>query len=262
MKVLPSGHIRAHVAGTRTFFGRTIELQRRNADGSWTTIGRKAVGPHATAVITRPLPASTIRVAMSVNQAGAGYLGAATHALRYRPLSLVLQPMTFKVLYGHRAMLTGRLVNGGAGSRVAIVARPYGHTAMRVATVTTRKDGRFTVSVMPSIMTTYQARLGAVHASRPMTIGVRPAMSIDQLASGKLRTHVEAAKSFRGRMVQLQRLVGSSWQTVAKKPLKAGSSATFAVSLPRTVVRVAMSVNQAGAGYLGTSSHPLVYRAV
>jgi hypothetical protein len=32
------------------------------------------------------------------------------------------------------------------------------------------------------------------------------------------------------------------------------------VSLPRSVVRVAMSVNQAGAGYLGTSSHPLVYR--
>ena len=70
---------------------------------------------------------------MSVNQAGAGYLGAATHALRYRPLALTMRPVAFKVLYGHRVMLTGRLVRGGAGRRVAIVARPYGHKAVRVA---------------------------------------------------------------------------------------------------------------------------------
>jgi hypothetical protein len=262
MKVLPNGQIRAQVAGARTFFGRRIELQRKNPGGSWTTLVRRVVGPHATAVISRPLPASTIRIAMSVNQAGAGYLGAATHALRYLPLALVLHPRAFKVLYGHRVTLTGRLLNGGAGRHVAVVARPYGHKASRVATVTTRRGGTFSLTVAPRIMTAYQARLGAVRASRPTTVGVRPAMTIDQLASGKVRTHVLAAKSFRGRMVKLQRLVGSRWHTVAKRPLKPGSSATFAVSLPRTIVRVAMSVNQAGAGYLGTSSHPLVYRAV
>jgi hypothetical protein len=262
MKLLPSGHIDLHVAGSRTFLGRTIQLQLRNANGSWTTVMHKTVGPHATATVTRSLPEGTIRAAMSVNQAGAGYLGATTHALHYRPLALFMHPTTFKVLYGHPVTLTGRLVNGTSGRHVAIIATPYGHRATRVATVTTGKDGRFSVSVRPRIMTTYQAHLGPIRPSAAMTVGVRPAMSIVQLQSGKLRTHVRAARSFRGRMVQLQKLVGSSWTTVEKRPLGRGSTTTFAPSLPRSVVRVAMSVNQAGAGYLGTTSHPLIARAV
>jgi hypothetical protein len=153
-------------------------------------------------------------------------------------------------------------VNGSSGRHVAIIATPYGHRATRVATVTTGKDGRFSLSVRPRIMTTYQARLGAIRPSVAMTVGVRPAMKIVQLQSGKLRTQVRAARSFRGRMVQLQKLVGSSWKTVEKRPLGRGSTTTFAPSLPRSIVRVAMSVNQAGAGYLGTASHPLVARAV
>jgi hypothetical protein len=165
------------------------------------------------------------------------------------------------VLYAHPVKLTGRLVNGGAGKRVAIIAHPYGHKAVRVATVTTKRDGRFALSVAPRIMTTYQARLAGIRPSTAVTIGVRPAMSVDQLTNGKLRTRVVAGKSFRGRLVELQRRVGSGWQTVAKQPLKHGT-AIFTVALPRTVVRVAMSVNQAGAGYLGTSSHPFVFRAI
>ncbi len=262
VKVLPNGHVRAHVSAARSFYGRTVELQLRNTDGSWTTLVRKPVGLHSTAVIARPLPTGTIRIAMSVNQAGAGYLGAATHALRYRPLSLTIHPVAFKVLYGHRVMLMGRLVRGGAGRHVAILARPYGHKAVRVGTAVTGRGGRFSLEVRPRIMTTYRARLGIVRPSAAITVGVRPAMSISELSSGSLRAHVTAAKSLRGRMVELQRRVGTRWQTVAKQPLRAASNATFAVSLPVSVIRVAMSVNQAGAGYLGTASHPLVYRAV
>jgi hypothetical protein len=261
MKVLASGHIRAHLTAARSFIGRTIELQRKNADGTWTTVARKVVGPHATTVVTGPLPSGTIRAAMSVNQAGAGYLGALTRGVKYHPLALTMHPAAFKVLYGHPVELTGRLVNGGPGRYITIVARPYGHNAVRVARVTTDRGGRFTVSVRPRIMTTYQARLAGIRASMPMTVGVRPAMSVDQLSSGKLRTRVVAARTFHGRMVELQRRVGSTWRTIAKQPLH-GSTAIFIVTLPRTVVRVAMSVNQAGAGYLGTSSHPFVYRGV
>ena len=164
--------------------------------------------------------------------------------------------------YGHPVTLTGRLLHGGAGRHVLIVAQSYGHGAVRLATVTTKRGGRFSVSVRPRIMTTYQAQLGSIRPSRAITVGVRPVMSVDRLAGGKLRTRVVAAKSFRGRTVKLQRRVGATWHTVAQQPLKHGSTAVFAVSLPRSVVRVAMSVNQAGAGYLGTSSHPLVFRSV
>ena len=162
-----------------------------------------------------------------------------------------MKPAAFKVLYGHRVMLTGRLLNGGAGRHVAIIARPYGRQAARVATVTTGEGGRFSLTVKPRIMTTYQARLGTARPSGPMTVGVRPVLSVAQLAGGKLRARIVAAKGFGGRMVKLQRRTGSGWQTIAKQPLH-GSAATFVVSLPTGMVRVAMSVNQAGAGYLGT----------
>jgi len=260
LKVLANGHVRAHATAARSFLGGTIQLQRRSG-GGWTTIARTKLGRHSTAVIVRSLPAGTIRLAMSVNQAGAGYLGATTHALRYRPPQLLMTPSAFKVLYGHRVMLTGRLLHGGAGRHVAIVAHPYGLHLVRVATATTGKGGRFSVIVTPRIMTTYQARLGSIRPSRPVTVGVRPLMSVMELANGSLRTRVVAAKTFRGRMVQLQRRHGSEWQTIVKRPLH-GSTAIFTVTLPKGLVRVAMSVNQAGAGYLGSTSHALIYRAV
>jgi len=41
-----------------------------------------------------------------------------------------------------------------------------------------------------------------------------------------------------------------------------GTTPAGRLSGTHIVVRVAMSVNQAGAGYLGPASHALVYRAV
>jgi hypothetical protein len=56
---------------------------------------------------------------------------------------------------------------------------------------------------------------------------------------------------------------GSTWQTIAKRGLSTRSSTTFALHVAaNSMVRVAMSVNQAGAGYLGSTSHSLLYRAV
>ncbi len=63
--------------------------------------------------------------------------------------------------------------------------------------------------------------------------------------------------------MQLQRLLpGNRWETVAKAKLNSKSSAIFAAArLPRgtSLIRVAMSVNQAGAGYLGGFSRTLSY---
>ena len=63
-------------------------------------------------------------------------------------------------------------------------------------------------------------------------------------------------------MVQLQRLLGNGWQTIAKQPLHAGNATSFAISLPNSVIRVAMSVNQAGSGFMGSTSHAVHYHAV
>ena len=95
-----------------------------------------------------------------------------------------------------------------------------------------------------------------------MLVNVRPTITVRQLGNGRIQAHVAASKSFRGRMVQLQRLLGNGWQTIAKQPLHAGNATSFAVSLPNSVIRVAMSVNQAGSGFMGSTSHAVHYHAV
>ncbi len=95
----------------------------------------------------------------------------------------------------------------------------------------------------------------AGRALRPSS-GVHPKISLALLASGKLKTHVAGTTAFRGRVVQLQRRVAGRWVTVTRVRLNRLSNATFAVKLPkgRSTIRVAMSINQAGAGYLGGTS--------
>ena len=61
---------------------------------------------------------------MSINQAGAGYLGAMSHPMVYKLEALTMSGSAAKVLFGHRVTLTGRLVNGHAGEHVSIIARP------------------------------------------------------------------------------------------------------------------------------------------
>ena len=68
-----------------------------------------------------------------------------------------------------------------------------------------------------------------------------------------------AGVSLVGRNVKLQSRVRNGWQTVMQRPLNRGSRTTFVVTNPAGRLRVALSVNQAGAGLLGSLSKPLVY---
>jgi hypothetical protein len=79
----------------------------------------------------------------------------------------------------------------------------------------------------------------------------------------RLSTRVVAGTSFATKIVKLQRRVGNRWVTVRRARLNAKSSAIFkATALPRgrSVIRIAMSVNQAGPGYLGGFSRTIAYR--
>jgi hypothetical protein len=93
---------------------------------------------------------------------------------------------------------------------------------------------------------------------------VRPAVSLRVITRSRFTTRVTASKQFAGKVVQLQRLLpGNRWHTVSKARLSSKSSVTFRASkLPRgsSLVRIAMSVNQAGAGYLAGFSRTLSYR--
>ncbi len=260
---LQNGRLRAEVSAMSPFTNRLIQLQQKTGNGTWKTIDRRRLSSASIAVFSPKIGTSTIRIAMSINQAGAGYLGAASHALTYRAELLTMKPSAFRVEYGHGLTLSGRLVNGQPGTRVTIFARRYGSSVpAKLATLRTGSNGGFSVTVHPTVRTVYRAAVAGLRSPANVIIGVQPMLTLHQLSGGKLMATASAAKSFVGRSIQLQRMKGNVWTTVAKRQLGKGSTTVFTLHLPDSMVRVAMSVNQAGAGYLGSTSHPLSYRAV
>jgi hypothetical protein len=166
-----------------------------------------------------------------------------------------------EVVYGGRVTLSGQVPTSAAGDQVTVFAQAYGHgSPASIATVLTGPGGVWSYIARPRIGTAYQAGWQG-GTSTPVSVGVHPAISLTRTRSGKLATHVSAATSFRGRVVQLQRRTSAGkWMTIRRGRLLRTSSVAFKLSvLPRgrSVVRVVMSVNQAGAGYLGGKSHQL-----
>ena len=158
------------------------------------------------------------------------------------------------VVYGRRVALTGTVPTRNAGEQVTVFAQPFGQGSPRaVATVLTGAGGVWTYLATPSIATAYQAgwRGGTSPAVR---VGVRPAISLRRTATGSFVTAVRGGRSFVGKVVQLQRkLADGRFVTVRRVRLGAASRAVFTTKLPRgtSTLRIAMSVNQAGAGFLG-----------
>lgn len=262
VRVLDNGHVSVGLDAGRSLAGSTLQLQRLTG-ATWQTVMTKKLSSASIAAFAPAFPASTLRAALSVNQAGKGLLGSTSHGFVYRPRSLTLTASASKVLYGHPLTLSGRLVNGRAGMPVSILARGFGTSApATIGIVTTGAGGTWSWRVGPAIQTTYAAR-AAGKTSPNAIVGVKPLVTVRELANGHVWTSVQAGRSFGGQKVQLQRQVaGGAWQTLAEKRLGSASSAVFMLPLPGSTLRVAMSVNQAGKGYLGSASHALVYRPV
>ena len=159
--------------------------------------------------------------------------------------------------------LRGRVVTGKPNENVDVFAERFGGGSFeRIATVLTDPTGAWSLIVRPVIATTYKS-IWSGSTSTTVTVGVRPAVSIRAVSRHRIATHVTAARSFRGRVVQLQRRrAGGGWTTIGRKRLNSGSSAVFAPSLRhgRATLRIAFSVNQAGGGYLGGFSRSITVR--
>ena len=259
---LGNGRISARVDGARSFRGNEVALQRLQANGQWETVQKHALGPSSGATFTTTLPSSTVRISMSVNQAGLGYLGTASHSMLYHNYKLTLTPSAYRVVYGGMVTLTGRLQNGHSGERVTINRWPYGASSPVVAAVVrTTKNGEWTYRARPTIATAYQALWARTELSPRRTIGVTPRISISTLHNGHVLVKVAAGRSLKGQEVQLQRKTGSTWTTLGKQPLLSGSVAMFVGDIPTATLRAAISVNQAGVGYLGAITNGMAYRS-
>jgi hypothetical protein len=143
---------------------------------------------------------------------------------------------------------------------VIVVAKPYRGAETRTP-VLTESDGSWSLRVRPRIRTEYQAEWGNTMSEQAPIVHVRPVVQLRVLnaGSGRLYTRVTALRTYRGKLVTLQRLRGSRWVKVRRVRLGAGSAARFTARLPRTA-RIRALV-PAAPGYLqGFSRSALVRR--
>ncbi len=132
--------------------------------------------------------------------------------------------------------------NKKANEQVTLTAQPYAQASPIVlATVVTGTGGTFGFVTKPQLLTVYQATWKTAK-SLAVTTAVRPVISFGR--SSVFVTRVYAGRSMAGKSVQVQRL------------------SAFRVLLPRGLspLRIAMSVNQAGVGYLAGFSREITFR--
>ena len=178
-------------------------------------------------------------------------------------VGVTLSAPALRVVYGRGIMLTGLVPTRRAGETVTVLAQQLGESSLRsIATVATAADGSWRYLAKPRIRTAYAASWNRGR-SPEQTVAVRPAVALRRTAAGLFSTRVRGARSFSGRIVQLQRRTASGrWVTVKRVRLNARSVRLFRATLPRGTsrLRIAMSVNQAGAGYLAGFSRTIVVR--
>jgi plastocyanin len=181
-----------------------------------------------------------------------------TIVVKGAPPTLTFTVSTSIVTYGDQATLSGQVSSKAAGETVTIYYQPYPQpNLIERATVLTGADGTFSFLVQPRILTTYQASWKGAF-SLPASVEVRPKVTLGR--NGGWLIHVYAGRSLAGRGVQLQRLNPSTgqWVTLRLARLNAANfvKVTPDVKLPKGTsrLRAAISVNQAGAGFLGSMS--------
>jgi plastocyanin len=175
-----------------------------------------------------------------------------TVTVKGQPPQLTLGAGSPILVYGQETTITGTVNNGAANETVVVNSKPYGSsTIQQVGTVMTGAGGGFSVTVKPTILTTYTATWKTA-TSQEVSIQVRPKLSLVPF-EGRFRASVTAPASYAGHTIQLQRRSPfGQWVTVAQYKLGSLSGKIF--SMPKVkgtfVYRVYMSVDQAGAGYL------------
>jgi plastocyanin len=186
-----------------------------------------------------------------------------TITVKGAPPTLTFAVSASIVTYGDQATLSGQVSNHQAGESVTIYYQPYPQpNLLQRATLLTGTDGTFSFLIQPRILTTYQASWKGAF-STPTTVQVQPKVTLGR--NGGWLIHVYGGRSFAGRGVQFQRLntLTGQWVTLRLARLNAANFVKITtVKLPKGMnrLRAAMSVNQAGAGFLGALSTTVNWR--
>lgn len=168
------------------------------------------------------------------------------------------------VNYGESIVLSGTVSTGNANETVTLWSQPYGQASFsQITQVLTTTGGAwsYVLPTAPKILTLYQARWQG-RTSQSVQVSVRPRITFGY-RYGTFRLRVFAATSHAGRYVTIQRISRfGQWVVVKKVKLGSKSGRIFKMTVPKGTsrYRVAMSVNQAGAGYLAGFSPTIKVR--
>ncbi|HZR94357.1 MAG TPA: cupredoxin domain-containing protein [Gaiellaceae bacterium] len=175
------------------------------------------------------------------------------------PPSVALSLSAPIVYWGTPVTLSGTISSGAVNQSVQLYHQPFGQAAPTpLATVTTGANGAFSYALTPNLYTTYTAKWGNV-TSGSVVVQVAPKMRLLAGADGYMKAVVSSPVSLWRRHVTLQRLSPfGQWVTVANLMLGEQNGRMFkpAAYLPRgrSVIRVFLSINQAGIGLLASHS--------
>ena len=176
------------------------------------------------------------------------------------PPSVSIAASAPAVFFGGTLRLTGTVSSRDANADVSIWAQPFGQASyVRIADLKTATAGAYDWSTVPNVLTSYQARWGN-RVSATATVGVRPRITLIRRGAWFV-TSAKAANPLAGRFVYIQRR-SSLGQWVNRRKVVLGSSGArrFRMDLApgRHILRVFLTTNQAGTGYLWSHSRTIV----
>ena len=164
--------------------------------------------------------------------------------------------------YGDATHVSGTVSNGRVGETVTVYAQPYGQASpVQIATLLTTTNGAWDLIVKPTLLTTYEAHWKST-ISQKVSLQMRPNV-LFSASHGMGFVKVKSNHSLEHRKVYVQRFTRfGQWVKFKSVILGRSSQRLFYLRLPRGryTLRVFMSFNQAGAGYLDGFSRIVVYR--
>jgi len=179
------------------------------------------------------------------------------------PPSVSIASSAGTVFYGAGIRLTGLISSGAANQTVEIWSRPFDQASFaKAAELKTVTAGGYDWSDVPDVLTFYQARWGS-RASAIISVGVRPRIAFSRRSGSTFTVSARARDSMASRWVYVQRRSPlAQWVYIKKVRLGTTGARRFKIRLKRgrNVLRIFMTTNQAGSGYLWSHSRTLLIR--
>jgi plastocyanin len=167
------------------------------------------------------------------------------------------------VFWGASVRLAGTISSQAANQTVQVWARPYGQTSfVKQADVATATGGVWDFPSTPQVLTEYYARWGN-RQSATASVGVRPRLTFIRRAPWFVTSVKAGGTSFAGHFVYVQRKSSlGQWVNVKKVIMGSSGARRFQVKLNRGrhALRIFLTTNQAGPGYLWSNSRTIVFR--